>query len=252
MNTNNKTEKYSAKIRGALMGDTVLEDVHEYRVNRHTFSVYIGGDPSLYNEYGADSCPEPGVEYRMADRFDVNLNILSGIDPTRPILVHVASCGGYWTEGMQMFGAILTCPNPVTVLATKWARSMTSLIPLAADKFIIRPPARYMFHHGTVGYNGLSGEEFDTFAEEHSLSRKIMLDIYVARLKSQGAYKNMIPVDIREMLKEKMRRKVDAWLSAKEAVRWGFADGVYTGNASPIRAAEPNLGRRRKMLAAIS
>ena len=243
--------RYDLKTRKALLESTMLDDIHHYRVNRQTFSIYLGGDPNIQSYADDENHQEPGVDYHMADRFDLNLSLLSDIDPDRPILVQLASCGGNWTEGMQIFGAIVTCPNPVTVIATKWARSMSSLIPLAADLFLLRPPARYMFHHGTVGYGGLSGEEFDTFAEEHDLSRKTMLDIYVTRLRSQGAYKNLSPEEIREMLKDKMRRKVDVWLDANEAIRWGFADGLYTGDTASVRAPKVNRERREAMLAVI-
>ncbi len=242
---------YDAKTRKALYGDYVLDDIHDHRVNRHTFSIYIGGDPRLEGS-DSDAChAEPGVEHHMADRLDINLDLLSSIDPTRPILIQVASCGGNWTEGMQMFGAILTCPNPITVLATKWARSMTSLIPLAADRFLLRPPAQYMFHHGTFVYAGLAGEEATTAFEDHKLSRDMMMNIYVARLRAQGEFVDMAKEDIREMLEDKMRRKVDVWLDCDTAVRWGFADGVYVGDVNNLRAPKKNLKRREQMLAAI-
>lgn len=243
---------HDAKTRRALLEPNLIEDVHDYRVNRHTFSIYVGGDPSIYGNCDNEIHAEPGVEHHMADRFDINLNLLSDIDPNRPILVTLASCGGNWYEGMQMFGAILTCPNPVTVVATKWARSMSSIIPLAADRFLLRPPARYMFHHGTNGYSGQSGEEFTTFVEEHEVSKRTMLDIYVNRLKSQGAFKHKPAEDIYEMLSDKMRRKVDVWLSAKDAVWWGFADGIYTGDVSNLRATKVNDSRRKTMLSAIN
>ncbi len=246
-----RTQRIDTKTKKALVETDVLGDLHHYRVNRHTFTVYVGGDPSIQKYADDEHGGEPGVEYAMADRFDINMNLLSEIDPKRPILVNVASCGGNWTEGMQMFGTILTCPNPVTIVATKWARSMTSIIPLAADRFLLRPPARYMIHHGTMGYVGQAGEEFDTFVEESNLTRKVMLDLYVARLKSQGMWAKTSATKIREMILAKMQAKVDFWLSANEAVEWGFADGLYTGEAN-ARAARVNRERRNQMLAVVN
>src|ERR1700754_4529371 len=97
-----------AKARKALMETFALDGLHNHRVNIHTFTIYVGGDPAWD---GLESDGEPGVEYRMADRFDINLGLLTSLNPKRPILVQVASCGGNWDEGMQMYGAILTCPN---------------------------------------------------------------------------------------------------------------------------------------------
>jgi ATP-dependent protease ClpP protease subunit len=240
-----------SKARKALMEAFVLDDLHNHRVDRHTFSIYVGGDPHIEGDDVDGRGAEPGVEHHMADRFDINLSLLSSLNPKRPILVTMASCGGNWDEGMQMFGAILTCPNPVTVLATKWARSMTSLIPLAADRFLMRPPSQYMFHHGQYVYEGNAGEEARTAFEELEASRKIMLDIYVARLKSQGKFAKWSEPRVREMLEDKMRRRIDVWLDGDTAVKWGFVDAVYDGDFPNLRAKAKNFERRAKMMAVL-
>lgn len=231
----------------SLTGDFVLEDVHLYRVNRHTFTVYVGGDPlhTADEDYN-----EPGVEYLMADRFEINLSILSGIDPQRPILVHLASCGGDWYAGMQMFGAILTCPNPITVLATRWARSMTSIIPLAADRFVMRPPARYMIHDGSMGMSG-TVKEFMTEADETRRSTEVMMRLYVARLKERGLHKEKTEDEIAITLRGMMDSKSDVWFSADDAKRWGFVDQVFDGNLANLLATSPNQSRRKRMLAVL-
>lgn len=231
----------------SLTGDFVLEDVHLYRVNRHTFTIYVGGDPSHASNEDHD---EPGVEYLMADRFEMNLSILSGIDPQRPILVHLASCGGDWYAGMQMFAAILTCPNPVTVLATRWARSMTSIIPLAADRFVMRPPARYMIHDGSAGLFGTTKEVL-TDAEELRKSSETMMRLYVARLKERGPHKQKSDEDLTTLLRDMMDRKSDVWFAADEAKRWGFVDHVFDGNWSNLLATSTNQARRKRMLSVL-
>ncbi|MBU6500215.1 MAG: ATP-dependent Clp protease proteolytic subunit [Patescibacteria group bacterium] len=255
---NNKRKKlYSdrsplgIKVSEALLGDFIPEDVHVYRIDRHTFTIYVGGESISLENQNSDNVGEPGVEYNMADRFEINLGTLSGIDSERPILVSLASCGGGWEPGMQMFGAILSCPNPITIMATKWARSMTSLIPLAADKFIIRPPAKYMFHYGTYGFRGLA-QEAETDFIELVRSREIMLNIYTARLKEQGKFSRWSRLRIREMLKRHLERKIDMWLDANEAKCWGFADEVFDGNYDNLRATQRNDQRRKSMFKVLS
>ena len=146
-----------------------------------------------------------------------------------------------------MFAAILSCPNPVTVLALKHARSMTSLIPLAADKFLIRPPSTYMYHRGTYGIESLD-EEVETEDNERRKAQELMLRIYVARLKEQGKFKALSDGRIKTHLKETMRDKINVHLAADEAVAWGFADGVFAGNTESLRATEVNIPRRKRML----
>jgi len=236
---------HTAKVRKALMGDFVTEDVHDYRIDRHSFTVYVGGDPHVWD---TDPTPlgEPGVEHHMADRFEMNLGILSAIDPNRPILVNMSSCGGHWEEGMKMFGAILTCPNPVTVLGTKWCRSMTSIIPLAADRFVIRPPAQYMIHRGTYGFYGLD-QEADTDDVQRRKTHEVMMRLYEARLREQGKFVNN-PVYLRKELEDRIRNEIDVWLSADEAVQWGFADEVFDGDYAKLRATKCHLTRRANLL----
>ncbi len=235
----------------ALLGDFVPEDIHTYRIDRHTFTVYLSGDPSHPGvEKTAMTQSEPGVDYMMADRFELNLGILSGIDPNRPILVNMSSCGGDWDEGMKIFGAILACPNPITVLATKWARSMTSIIPLAADRFVIRPPAQYMYHYGTFAFLGLV-QELKTHFVELEKSNELMLRIYIERLREQGMYSKKSKNEIRSLLKLNIKEHIDVWLTARQAVRWGFADAVFDGNHQNLRATKKNFRRRERMLSAL-
>lgn len=234
------------RLRKALMGDYALDNWHAHRVDRETFTIYLGSDP----RYDADPChPEMGVEYAMADRLELNLNLLTQLDMKRPILVILASCGGNWEEGMQMFGALLACPNPVTVLGLRHCRSMTSLIPLAADRFLMRPPAQYMYHYGTWGYEGLAGEQAWTSFDQLRDANEMMLRIYVSRLKEHGRFAKVHPAKIKAMLEDNMRRKVDVFLSSDQAVSWGFADALCLG--TPERAAKRNLRRRNTMMSVL-
>ncbi|MBM3261134.1 hypothetical protein FJY93_01810 [Candidatus Kaiserbacteria bacterium] len=234
----------SAARRRMRIGDHFPEAIHTYRIDREQFIIYIGGDPEAE---AAEDGGESGVEYRMADRFERNLTTLSGIDPKRPILVVMASCGGDWEEGMQMAAAILTSPNPITVLAVKWPRSMTSLIPLAADRFLIRPPARYMIHRGTYGFTGLD-HQAETEDTERRISRELMLLIYCSRLKEQGIHSKRSEEEIRDIVNKEMLEKIDVWKSADQAVLEGYADGVYTGDMKNLRATKVHRARRDRMM----
>lgn len=232
------------RVSKELMKDFTLEDVHEYRINRHAFTLFVGGDPLAHTDTDNN---ESGVEFRMADRFEMNLNLLSSINPQRPILIMMSSCGGYWDEGMQMFSAILTCPNPVTVLSTKYSRSMSSIIPLAADRFLMRPPAKYMIHRGSCGFAGTE-LECDSMDVERRKDNEMMIRIYIARLREQGAHKRSSEQRIREMLMRRFEKQSDVWMSASEAVHTGFADAVWNGNQKAFRALKIDAERRQRML----
>lgn len=232
-------------IRQRLMGDYALDNWHQHRVDRENFIIYVGSDPRQEQ----NSADEAGVEHHMADRLELNLNILHHLDPKRPVLVQMGSCGGDWDAGMQMFGALLTASNPITVLGVRHNRSMSSIIPLAADKFVMRPPTQFMYHYGTWGFDGLAGEELWNAFEQVKDANNMMLRIYVARLKEQGKFKTWHMAKIRHMLEDNLRRRVDHYLTTDEAVEWGFADGVAVG---PIeRAIKKNTPRRSAMMAVL-
>ncbi len=236
------------EIPDPLMGPYLLDDFQNHRILREKFIVYVGTDPGY--EYRKDDTNEIGVEARMADRFEMNMCLLSNLDPKRPILIYLSSCGGSWEEGMQMFSCILTCPNPVTVLVTKWARSMTSIIPLAADRFMMRPPSQYMFHRGSYFIEGLD-QEAETYDIERRKCHERMFSIYVERLKERGAYSGWTRKRIRAELDRLSRHKVDVFFDPLEAVRLGFVDDIYEGDLENLRATRRNVARRNLMMRTI-
>jgi len=232
----------------ALMGDHIPEDLHDYRVDRHQFIIYAGGDHRATAEEGVD----PGVEHNMADRFKINMNLLIGADPTheRPILIELASPGGNEDEGMQIFDTILLCPNPTTILATKSAQSMASIIALAADRFVMSPSARYMLHMGSIEFKGTPKEAKTWFFENEKFNER-MMRLYTDRLKSQGMHKDLDEKAIRKMLDDRIADEVDVFYTAFEAERAGFADDVFEGNYATLRATKKNLERRRSVFATL-
>lgn len=234
------------RIRKALLSDFALDNWHTHRVDREAFTIYVGSDPHLEGDWEG-SPGEAGVEHHMADRFDLNLHVLSALDPKHPIKVMLASCGGLWEAGLQMAGAMLTCSNPITVIGTKHCRSMTSMIPLFADRFYLRPPAQYMIHHGTMVYEGDAGASWSTAVQEQADARDRMLRLYQARLKEQGRHSRKGSAGMRVMLEEMMDKKADVFFTTDEAVDWGFADGVWLGASTPL-ASKPNTRRRDAMM----
>ena len=234
------------KIQRALMGNYILEDLHDYRVDRHSFTIYVGADPHDEGDWEGNVAVEPGVTHHMANRLTMNLHILENMNPKKPILIIMATNGGDWNAGMQMYDAIGNCPNPITVLAMKHARSMSSLFPLVADRFLLTPSAYYLLHYGTFEVSGLSGEFANTMDEERRLTNDKMLRIYVARMKEQGKFKRTYEAEIRSMLEDRMSRKVDVFFSPQEAREWGFIDGIYTGK-EPLRIQTRNEERRKRM-----
>jgi ATP-dependent protease ClpP protease subunit len=235
----------TTRIRKSLLGDFALDNWHNHRVDREARTIFVGGDPHIEGDDMEGRSTEPGVEHHMADRLDLNLHVLENISQ-EPITILMASCGGNWEEGMQMAGSLVTSRCPITIIGMKHCRSMTSIIPLFADKFYMRPPANYMIHHGYAAFEGLAGGELQSWVEECADSRDMMLRTYVARLKEQGKFSRTHPAKLRTMLEQKMDKKVDVYFTTDEAVEWGFADGVWTGVEQ--KAKRINKPRRTRMM----
>jgi ATP-dependent protease ClpP protease subunit len=163
----------------------------------------------------------------MTNRFIRNLNILIRKSQD-PILIHMKTNGGDWQEGMAIYDAIISCPNNVCILSYTHARSMSSIIFQAADKRVMMPHSMFMFHDGTMGYEGTS-KQFLIEADELKKSLDIMLDIYIDSMKQSGKMMKLGRDKIKAWLKNQMNKKEDVYLNAQQAIDHGFADEIFDG-----------------------
>lgn len=211
------------QVKYAPDSDVAL--AHEYNIDVKANHIYLVGD-ERYTVSGEPD--EPGVEYAMANTFVRNLNILMR-KSSEPILVHMKTCGGIWEEGMAIYDLLKACPNPVTILSYTHARSMSSLILQAADKRVLMPNSKFMFHDGTMQMGGTT-KQFLTEAEELRKTGQTMIDIYVNAMKRTGYYQHRSKKFIAQWLREQMNLKEEVYLNAKEAVKYGLADVVFGEN----------------------
>ena len=207
--------------------DEVVTPLHDRNLNLANFSLYLVGTPKQLDGTVDQDTDEPGVEYQMVSQFIKNLDVLSHLDPRRPILIHMKTCGGDYTEGMAIYDAIRACPNPVSILSYTHARSMSSIIIQAADKRVLMPHSYFMIHEGGQ-YLGGTHKFVQTWAEwGKEVAAKTMLDIYIESMKKNGKFRHFSPDRIRTMLQDEMDKKQDKILTPQEAVEWGLADKVF-------------------------
>ena len=219
--------KLDHKLRLAKTDDAVFR-AHEYDVDVESNHIYLMGyDSRAVGE--ASTLTEPGVDYTMANKFIRNLNICMRANPDKPILIHMKTCGGYWEEGLAIRTAILTCPSPITILSYTWARSMSSMIFLAANKRVLMPDSWFMFHTGTMEMSG-TVKQFETEMDREKVLITRMIDFYVEALKEQGSMSRWSRARIRAWLKTQMDRKEDVFLDAEQSVTLGFADEIFDGD----------------------
>jgi ATP-dependent protease ClpP protease subunit len=207
-----------------LKAQDMLSAVHDFNVDPASSHIYLFGEEDYIGE--TEDGGEPGVEFVMANRFIKNINLCMRVNPDKPILIHMKTCGGDWTEGMAIYNAIKSCPVPVTILNYTHARSMSSLIFLAANKRVMMPDSYFMFHDGEMSLSG-TVKQVESSVDFSKAETIRMLDIYIEALKEQGRFKDEPEKKIRKMLRELMDKREDVFLTASDAHRWGFADEIF-------------------------
>lgn len=225
---------YPKKLREGLFGDRHLSDLHDIGVDRKQRIIYLGKHPATENEGHS-------VDERMADAFEKNLDLLHALDKKAPILIKISSFGGHYTEGHQIISAINECPNPITAIGVKDTCSMAALIALAADRFMLRPAAKYMIHHGYTTYDG-SVQLAHTDFKELVKGQELHLQMVIARLKEQGKFNTLSEGDIRAVLVREMSDHNDIWLDRHQAIEWGIVD-----RETNERITKRNEARREKI-----
>jgi ATP-dependent protease ClpP protease subunit len=164
---------------------------------------------------------ETGVDFRMATQFQKNMRMMKD----KPVLIHMHTIGGIWHDGMAIYDTIKSHISHVTILCYGHVGSMSSIIPQAADHRVMMPNAEFMIHYGYCGYNqNYIGYISD--AEQNKKYAELMLDIYTDKCSSGERFIDWTPRRIKNFLVKQMQKKQEVYLTAREAVEWGFADAV--------------------------
>jgi len=206
--------------------DSVFQ-LHNYDIDLKSNHIYLMGVDRGYAVTEGDG--ETGIEFVIANRFIRNINMCMRVNVSKPIIIHMKSCGGWWEEGMAIYDAIKSCPSKVTILNYTHARSMTSIIFQAADKRVMMPHSYFMIHDGEYGVQGTykqakSAMEFDKRTEV------TMLGIYAEQMALNGEFKGQPITKIRKWLREQMDKKEDVYMTPQRAIELGLADEVFDYN----------------------
>jgi len=218
-----------------------ITDIHEYGVDTKNFVIYLQG----VEEGAMEDGDEPGVEYRMANRFIKNLDILTGQDDKFPIIISMKTCGGEVEEGMAMYDAIKAAPNPIVIVNYTHARSMSSIILQAANKRVMMPHSSFMVHMGDEAFFG-TVKQVRTNLEWGKKFDADMFNAYVEAVKrsSHGKMYNWSRIKIEKWLREQMDAKEDVFFTAIEAIEYGFADEVFSTWESVTDFTPEQLARK--------
>jgi len=210
-----------------MYSDDEIYTIQEFGLDIHAREIWL--TPSDHYSLGVEEplYSAPGVEYTMASQFLKNLKTLEKCGD-EPILIHLKTNGGEWHEGMAIYDAIKFSPCLITILNYTEARSMSSLIFSAGDKRVMMPHSSFMFHDGTMGMEG-TVKQFLNEANQLKKTGQQMMDIYTGVMRFSSMWADKSEKDLEEWLRGHMDKKEEVYLSAKEAVKYGFADEVFSG-----------------------
>jgi ATP-dependent protease ClpP protease subunit len=205
-------------------------DIHEFGINIDSREIFLHGYVDSMTEDG----DEPGVDYRMASYFIKNLSLLRsevtcGAKKDDPILIHMLTCGGDWNFGMSIFDAIHACPCHITLLAYSHSRSMSSIIPQAADHRVIMPHCDFLIHWGEWGVYG-NYTSVNAEMKWGEVLTEEMLNVYVESCREGDFWKRhnlKTDKEIREYLRREITMRQEYYMTAREAVDMGFYDAVF-------------------------
>jgi len=194
-------------------------DIHSYGLDIKNREIFLQNKEEVEN---------PGVDYRMSQNFLKNVRILER-ENDHPITIYMQSEGGCWYAGMGIYDTIKQSKCKTTIVAYNQVESMSSIIIQAAHKRILMPSCIFMCHFGSSEMEGdfLSAQNFATVDKGNM---QTMVDIYAERCHKTGQYfkdKGYSLSKVKTLIKRKMKDG-DWYLTALEAVEYGFADHVYS------------------------
>ena len=199
----------------------LINDIHNNCI------YYKAREIFLHNYFVSDDTENPGEEYKMSNIFLKNLRMLE-LKSTDPIIVHMNSIGGEWTDGMAIYDAIRLCNSYITIICYGQVESMSSIILQAADYRMITANAYFMCHYGS---SGISGDYLSTqnWINYEKYICNTMLNIYSSKCYKGKFFKEKyVKPDenkVRNFLSKKLRDG-DWYMSAEDCVYYGFADKI--------------------------
>ena len=197
-----------------------ISEAHDNDIIVSSREIFLHG----HIEEGEDA----GINSKISINFLKNLQILNDIN-NAPIIIHQQSIGGEWESGMMIYDIIQQSPSPFIFICHGIAASMGSIIPQSVYKKGVRltmPSCYWLIHEGEQSISGTT-KQVQSYYELTRLSKFQMYNIYSEVCFETGEhYQGMTKAKTKAFLRRKLESKEDWWLTAKEALTYGFVDGI--------------------------
>jgi ATP-dependent Clp protease protease subunit len=188
-----------------------ISNLHEHCIDEDHRRIYLCSD----------------IDEDSEKTFITNINYLNSIS-NDTITIIASSCGGDVWHGMGIYDSIKISRSPIVYISYGVAASMGSIIPQAATTRLIMPHTTFMVHQGFV-YGFGQYKAVLSMIDWIKKGEKQIMDIYVSRCSKAPYFKGKTKAFIKKFIMSKLDKDEDWFMTAKEAVKYGFMDKIYTG-----------------------
>jgi len=166
---------------------------------------------------------EEDLDAWVVDDFSVQ-NAIKGLYilnrmSNEPITIIWCSHGGDWSAGMALYDFIQTIKSPVIMKCFGRVRSMGTIILQACKKRLLSPHCEFVIHYGTAGVNEAHAKDVERFAQDLRKTNEKMEQIYFKKIREKNP-----KFELKTL--QNYWLKYDKYLSPKEAIGLGLADGI--------------------------
>jgi len=217
---------------------TELTDLFEYGIdlkNRRIYFGHMSAEPESATDFTQTS-----IEFAIRA-----LHRMVSESATKPIELHLNSCGGNPYDALRLHDEILSCPAQVKFYGSGSIMSAATWVMCACDERYVSVNSTIMVHDGSEGYEG-KHTDVQINAIESKRLQDLLYDIYVAN--------SRMP---KEFWQDVCTR--DLYLTANEAIQLGLADKIVEpikrGNLRKMRQAAlkraPTNAEMKKLLKSV-
>jgi len=159
---------------------------------------------------------------------------------SNPVTVAINSPGGDMFEGIAIYNMLREHPAKVTVKVMGYAASAASVIAMAGDEILMGIGSQMMIHNAWGVAIG-NKHDFKAALDLFTTFDSSMVEIYSART-------GLDDKSIAAMMDGDGKAADGTWMTAKQAVDKGFADGL-TDDAAPDASASvrPEIAAKRRI-----
>jgi ATP-dependent protease ClpP protease subunit len=183
----------------------------------------------LYIHNWLESENGDGIDYKVAISFIASLHALEQDNQQDSVIIHMMTPGGEWGDGMAMYDAIEYSSLETSIIGHGYLSSMGTVLLQSVENRYLMPSCDLMVHFGQLGLCGHQVAVESTTKYYQNIT-DVMLNIYASRCVDGPFFveKDYTFSKTKAYIKRKLESKVDWYLTAEEAVHYGFADKVLS------------------------